>query len=504
MAALGDSLSSSPTWAVATITALLIVFSLLIEHSLHILTHVISPSLLCSLLCSALLCSALLCSALVLIIILTMAEQPISKICISANLADTFLPCKDKPPAPAIFRHLEDADACTKGKVSLMSSNGIQQLQMLIFLLAVFHVVSSLLTLGLGEIKVKYYADPRRFKLAKQTSFGKRHLQFWSSHWLLLWIVCFWRQFAYPLSRADYFALRNGYIDAHLSPNSAYNFHKFLTRSVLLAIGTKLEVIITKTCLKSSKHKVIVPGDQVYVNPNDNLFWFGRPRWLLHAIHFILIQNSFQLAFVTWSSYKFGFQSCFHREREDFSLSLSGGIVVQFLCAYITLPLYSLVNQMGSTMRETIFSDRVVVGLKNWRSTAKKSLFSKESVSSIIMPSPTEAASSSSSTSVPASTSSRVVGSYLSAPSPGPRGLSSSRTSSAAARFEFPTRRRELEEIQKVTEEMMGASRSCGGGFEGGGEMSFRMWWQQEMTSPIGDRRSSKTVAFSGVDEENN
>ncbi|KAK8968547.1 hypothetical protein KSP40_PGU004167 [Platanthera guangdongensis] len=190
-------------------------------------------------------------------------------------------------------------------------------------------------------------------------------------------------------------------------------------------------------------------------------------------------------------------------------------------------------------MRETIFSDRVMVGLKNWHSTAKKSLFSKESgdggnspatpsvshlpllgspksgqssrwthhhppLPSIIMPSPTEAASSSSSTPAPARTSSRVVESYLSAPSPGPRGLSSSRTSSAAARFEFPTRRRELEEIQKVIEEMMGASRSCGGGFEGGGEMSFRMWWQQEMTSPIGDRRSSKTVAFSGVDEENN
>ncbi|KAK8954540.1 MLO-like protein 2 [Platanthera zijinensis] len=278
-----------------------------------------------------------------------MAEQPISKICISANLADTFLPCEGKPPAPASFRHLGDADTCTKeGKVSLMSSNGIQQLQMLIFLLAVFHVVSSLLTLGLGEIKMKKWGtweenartleyqlsnDPRRFKLAKQTSFGKRHLQFWSSHWPLLWIVCFGRQFTHPLSRADYFALRNGYIDAHLSPNSAYNFHKFLRRSldkdfkelvtisisffvcvdlltsflfttvfynhywlpfipllVLLAMGTKLEMIITKMCLKSSKHKVIVPGDQVYVNPNDKLFWFGRPRWLLHAIHFILIQ----------------------------------------------------------------------------------------------------------------------------------------------------------------------------------------------------------------------
>ncbi|PKU64173.1 hypothetical protein MA16_Dca005096 [Dendrobium catenatum] len=55
--------------------------------------------------------------------------------------------------------------------------------------------------------------------------------------------------------------------------------------------------------------------------------------------------------------------------------------------------------------------------------------------------------------------------------------------------FEFPTRRQELVEIQRVTEEMMGAIGSRGG-FEGG-EMSFRMWWKQEMISPIGARRTS-------------
>ncbi|KAG0454554.1 hypothetical protein HPP92_023580 [Vanilla planifolia] len=354
-----------------------------------------------------------------------MAQQPISKICISASLANTFLPCQEKPSLLAV----EGDDTCTKkGKVSLMSSDGSQQLQVLMFLLAVFHVGSSVLTLGLEEIKMKNWGsweeqtktlehqlsnDPRRFKLTKQTSFGRRHLKFWSKHTSLLWIVCFARQFHRSVSRADYLALRNGFIDAHLGSKSAYNFHKFLRRSldkdfkdlviisfsvscfcnplaalrsglfyshywlpfipvvVLLAIGTKLEMIITKMCLKSSRKSIIVSGE-VNVNPNDKLFWFGRPRLLLHAIHLILIQNSFQLAFTAWSLYKYGFQNCFHKETQDFALNIGVSIIVQFLCAYVTLPLYSLVNQMGSSMKETIFSDRVLAGIKNWHSMAKR------------------------------------------------------------------------------------------------------------------------------------
>lgn len=33
------------------------------------------------------------------------------------------------------------------------------------------------------------YADPERFRFARDTSFGRRHLSFWSSSPILLWIV---------------------------------------------------------------------------------------------------------------------------------------------------------------------------------------------------------------------------------------------------------------------------------------------------------------------------
>lgn len=51
---------------------------------------------------------------------------------------------------------------------------------------------------------------------------------------------------------------------------------------------------------------------------------------------------------------------------------MSMGILIQILCSYVTLPLYALVTQMGSTMKPTIFNDRVATALKNWHHTAKK------------------------------------------------------------------------------------------------------------------------------------
>lgn len=47
-------------------------------------------------------------------------------------------------------------------------------------------------------------------------------------------------------------------------------------------------------------------------------------------------------------------------------------VVVQVLCSYVTLPLYALVSQMGSTMKQSIFDEQTSKALKNWRAGAKK------------------------------------------------------------------------------------------------------------------------------------
>ncbi|KAJ6408780.1 hypothetical protein OIU84_008471 [Salix udensis] len=59
------------------------------------------------------------------------------------------------------------------------------------------------------------------------------------------------------------------------------------------------------------------------------------------------------------------------------------GVLIQILCSYVTLPLYALVTQMGSSMKPTIFNERVATALRNWHHTAKKNI--KENNGSVSM-----------------------------------------------------------------------------------------------------------------------
>lgn len=198
--------------------------------------------------------------------------------------------------------------------------------------------------------------------------------------------------------------------------------------------------------------------------------------------------------------YKFGLRSCFHKETEDIILSFGIGIIVQFLCAYVTLPLYALVtqvksfkkcflsctklslvltrghicffpllvtclifrlslHQMGSSMRKTIFTDRVVQGLRNWHKLAKKNLSLKASTSSSSSLQPLRC--------------------------PRAEILSSDARISGVSRFKYPSGRRELLEIQRVAEEMI-ECRVNNVPYDG--EISFRLWKKQQVISPRGER----------------
>lgn len=160
-----------------------------------------------------------------------------------------------------------------------------------------------------------------------------------------------------------------------LSAHEFYNYYwlPFIPLVIALLAGTKLQVIITKMHLDSCKQSPVIKGT-ILVKPSDEYFWFHKPEWLLHLIQIILIQNSFQLAFFTWSWYEFGPRSCFNREKEDIAIRIALGLAVQLLCAYVTLPLYTLVTQMGSNMRKEIFTEHITQGLKNWHKKAKQSL----------------------------------------------------------------------------------------------------------------------------------
>ncbi|KAK9092756.1 hypothetical protein Syun_027667 [Stephania yunnanensis] len=167
---------------------------------------------------------------------------------------------------------------------------------------------------------------------------------------------------------------------------NAHVFHDhlwlpFIPLVILLLVGTKLEAVITTMCLESRDSSTVVRGT-LLVKPNDNLFWFGKPHMLLCLMHFILFQNSFQMAFFSWTWYKFGLRSCFHRTTMDIILEIFMALLIQVLCGYVTLPLYALVTQMGSSMKKAVFTERVIVGLKQWHRNAKRRLVNQSRTNS--------------------------------------------------------------------------------------------------------------------------
>ncbi|KAL5147824.1 MLO-like protein 12 [Glycine soja] len=448
------SLEETPTWAVSVFCFFFLMISLIIEGGLHKLAEIFRKRKEKSLGKALTKTKTEMMKFGFMSFILTISEVPISKICISKGVANSFLPCKDVVDftgsatrtstsgldvAPATNESAIEVNYCeAKGMVSLISSDGILQLNIFISFLAVFHIFFCTLTMCLGKAKMRRWKrwedetqtleyqianDPRRFQYTGQTLIGKRHLKFWSYHSPLLWMVCFIRQFYGSVSKDDYFTLRNGFIAANISLGSNFNFKKFLSRTydedfekvmgirpknhepqafdalagfgsgfspyfsyflartVALLAGTKLQVIITKMCVDSCKEKSVIKGS-LLVTPSDAHFWFHRPEWLLHLLKFILIQNSFQLAFFTWTWYEFGPRSCFNRKREDIGIRIVMGVAVQLFCGYVTLPLYALVTQMGSSMRREIFTERVSRDLKNWHKRAKQSVSKNNSTSS--------------------------------------------------------------------------------------------------------------------------
>ncbi|KAF1884616.1 hypothetical protein Lal_00028497 [Lupinus albus] len=419
------TLEETPTWAVAVVCFVLLFISIIIEHIIHAIGKWFKKTNKKALYEALEKVKGELMLLGFLSFLLTVFQEPISKICVSKNVGSSWHPCTT-PKASKTEKHYDDTNSRKllqylepmhrRGKVAFVSAYGIHEIHIFIFVLAIFHILQCIITLTLGRTKMRrwktwedetktieyqYYNDPERFRFARDTTFGRRHLNKWSESSISLWMVCFFRQFIGSISKVDYFALRHGFIMAHLAPGSdaRFDFQKYINRSleedfnvvvgitlwfftvlflltnthgwysqfwlpfipfiIVLLVGAKLQMIITKMGLKIQDRGEVVRGAPL-VQPGDELFWFNRPRFLLFLIHLVLFQ------------YEFTLYSCFHGTTADIVIRVTMGVVVQILCSYVTLPLYALVTQMGSTMKHTIFNDRVATALKSWHHTAKK------------------------------------------------------------------------------------------------------------------------------------
>ncbi|XP_045786080.1 MLO-like protein 10 [Trifolium pratense] len=442
-------LDQTPTWAVACVCTVFILISLILEKSLHKIGTWLGDRHKKALLEALEKVKAELMILGFLSLLLTFGQSYIVKICIPANMADKLLPCpyrskhdgnkddannNEENRRKLLFyehRYLsEDATPyqCKEGREPLISVNGLHQLHILIFFLAVLHVIYSAVTMLLGRLKIRgwktweaetsslgneFANDPSRFRLTHETSFVRQHATIWTKTPIFFYISCFFRQFYRSVGKADYLTLRNGFIAVHLSPGSKFNFQKYIKRSleddfkvvvgvspvlwasfvvflllningwhamiwasvipvvIIFAVGTKLQATLSKMAIEITERHAVIQGIPL-VQGSDKYFWFGKPQLILHLIHFALFQNAFQITYFLWIWYSFGMKNCFHADTKAAIIKVALGVLALCLCSYITLPLYALVTQMGSRMKKSIFDEQTSKALKKWHNTVKK------------------------------------------------------------------------------------------------------------------------------------
>ncbi|KAL7119771.1 hypothetical protein ACP275_02G082600 [Erythranthe tilingii] len=412
----GRPFEFTPTWVVALVCFVIVFISVFVERALHKLgrcfKHKNQDALFEAL--------QKLKEELMLLgfisLLLTVFQGLISNICIPNHLANIMLPCKMET-----IQHLTAnngrrllaevvSDTCSEGHVPFLSLEALHQLHIFIFVLAVVYVVFCASTMVLGGLKIREWRHWER-SIRNEASRHHRvhaphlHLQefmgrtgrYWRKFRVVSWMAAFFKQFYGSVTRSDYTALRLGFIREHCPSNPNYDFYKYLMRTLeqdfkkiigiswylwmfvvifllmniagwhayfwmsflplilLLIVGAKLEHIITQLAKDAAERSGDVEG--IPVRLSDELFWFHRPTLVLYLIHFILFQNSFEIAFFFWIWTTYGFKSCI-MEGLDFVIPrLVIGVIVQVLCSYSTLPLYALVTQMGSMFKQTVFDE---------------------------------------------------------------------------------------------------------------------------------------------------
>ncbi|KAK9124309.1 hypothetical protein Sjap_013911 [Stephania japonica] len=230
------SLQYTPTWAVAIVCFCIIAISIALEQFIHLFCSWLKRNRKKALIEAVEKLKSELMVMGFISLLLAVLQRPISKICIPSKLERKMLPCRRRPISAVYYDH-----CVSKGMVSLISEDGLHQLHIFIFVLAVMHVVYSTITMGLGRAKI------------------------------------------------------------------------------LLLLGAKLEVIVTRMALQLKEQGIVIRGAPL-VQPNDELFW----------------------------------------------------VSVQVLCSYITLPLYALVTQMGSQYKSAVLEEEVTKILKKWHERVKE------------------------------------------------------------------------------------------------------------------------------------
>ncbi|RZC76442.1 hypothetical protein C5167_000507 [Papaver somniferum] len=334
------SLEETPTWAVAVVCFGIVSVSIIIEHVLELIGEWFHKKHKKALYEALLVVKTELMLLGFISLLLTFTQDYIIQLCIPKKVGNTWHPCPrdkevesennyaEKYCGKKAGSYCECLQLLHLGKVPLVSKTAIHQLHIFIFVLAVCHVLYCIFTMALGRAKMKkwnsweketksaeyqFTHDPDRFRYARDTTFGRRHMSIWSRSTILLWITCFFRQFVRSVPKVDYLTLRHGFITAHLAPQSAvqFDFQKYMRRSldedfkVVVGISPVLwffSLLFLMACTNgdyNSKWVYMYKIEDMWykgqptVEPTDDLFWFGSPRLILYLIHLFSFKMHF-------------------------------------------------------------------------------------------------------------------------------------------------------------------------------------------------------------------
>ncbi|KAJ4799193.1 MLO-like protein [Rhynchospora pubera] len=438
------TLEHTPTWVVAAICTVIVAISLAVERLLHYLGKFLKHKGQNALFSALQKIKEELMLLGFISLLLTVSQGLISNICVPKMVSSRMLPCKEEAIKPS---NAVGNESCPKGgEVPLLSLEALHQLHIFIFVLAVVHVVFCATTMVLGGAKIKRWkhwevAIQNEIANSRGTETNLMHREhhtmfvqnragnFWRRAAVVSWTIAFLKQFYSSVSKSDYRALRAGFIMKHCRSNPKFDFHKYMMRTLeddfkkvvgiswylwlfvviflllnvdgwhtyfwlsflplilLLIVGAKLEHIITKIA-QDAAEGIINERERVqegpHVRPSDDHFWFGKPGIVLYLIHFILFQNSFEIAFFFWIWTTYGFDSCIMESVPYLIPRLVMGVLIQVLCSYSTLPLYALVTQMGDMFKKSIFDEHTTESLHGWARGIKKKTKMRSQSSSLL------------------------------------------------------------------------------------------------------------------------
>ncbi|CAI0375334.1 unnamed protein product [Linum tenue] len=459
----GRSLAETPTYSVASVTTVLVFACFIVQRAIYRFGRWLKRTRRKALFASLEKMKEELMLLGLISLLLAQWARWISEICVNSSLfSSKFFLCAEEDIAAGVARHLlleesfpshspnnthippkgiitTTTHQCGQGREPFVSLEGLEQLHRFLFVLGITHVLYSCLAVGLAMSKIyswrKWENQPnlpvdgsvqakQQRMMRRQTTFIFHHTAHpWSRSRILIWMLCFCRQFKSSIKKPDYLALRLGFLTKHKLPLS-YNFHKYMVRSMedefqgilgitpplwgyaivcifinihglnvyfwlsfipaivstvvavvllvmlVMVVGTKLQHVVSLLALEVLQQQGPSAGTQV--KPRDDLFWFGKPVILLRLIQFIIFQNAFEMATFIWSLWGLEQRSCYMKNHYMIIIRLVSGVLVQFWCSYSTVPLNVLVTQMGSNCRKALVAESVRESLHSWCKRVKE------------------------------------------------------------------------------------------------------------------------------------